>query len=96
MGIRREPSELVAPPRVADSPASLECRLHAAVGLGGASTLVIGRVVLATVDEAVLVDGRAQVGLIRPLARLGGNLWSTIGEVPSRDRIRYRDWTERE
>jgi len=93
VGIRREPSELVAPPRVAESPASLECRLHAAVGLGGASTLVIGRVVHATVDESVLVDGHPEVRLIRPLARLGRNEWSTIGEVPSLPRVRFKDWS---
>jgi flavin reductase (DIM6/NTAB) family NADH-FMN oxidoreductase RutF len=93
VGVRREPSTLVAPPRVADSPASLECRLHATVGLGGRSTLVIGRVVHATVDEAVLVDGHPEVRLIRPLARLGRNEWAAIGEVLSVPRVRFEDWS---
>ena len=91
VGVRREPSRLVAPPRVADSPAAFECVLHATVGLGGASTLVIGRVVHAAVDESVFVDGHPEIGLLRPLARLGKNEWSTIGEVSSRPRARYRD-----
>ena len=43
LGIGLEPSDLVAPPRVVDSPASLECTLHSTHELGD-STLVLGRV----------------------------------------------------
>jgi flavin reductase (DIM6/NTAB) family NADH-FMN oxidoreductase RutF len=92
VGLRREPSEKVSPPRVADSPASLECRLHSTVGLGGRSVLVLGRVVHATVDETVLVDGHPEARLIRPLARLGKDEWGTLGEVPNLPRIRFEDW----
>jgi flavin reductase (DIM6/NTAB) family NADH-FMN oxidoreductase RutF len=91
VGVRREPSRVVAPPRVADSPAAFECVLHATIGLGRTSTLVIGRVVHAAVDESVLVDGHPEILLLRPLARLGKDEWSTIGEVSSRARTRYRD-----
>lgn len=96
VGLRREPSALVAPPRVAGSPAAFECRLHATLGLGGASTMVIGRVVLVAVDASVLVDGHPEIGLLRPLARLGRDEWSTIGEVSSRPRIKYSAWQQRE
>jgi flavin reductase (DIM6/NTAB) family NADH-FMN oxidoreductase RutF len=96
VGLRREPSALVAPPRVADSPAAFECRLHATLGLGNASTMIIGRVVFAAVDESVLVDGYPEVDLLRPLARLGRDEWSTIGEVSSVKRIKYSAWQQRE
>ena len=29
---------------------------------------------------------------LAPLARLGGNEWSTLGEVLATPRIRYADW----
>src|SRR3954466_14689933 len=54
LGITMEPSIVVRPPRVRDSPVSIECRLHSTVGLGG-STVVIGRVEVITVADAVLV-----------------------------------------
>ncbi|WP_150245102.1 flavin reductase family protein [Nocardiopsis quinghaiensis] len=89
LGIGREASTEVRPPRVADSPVALECVLHSTLGLGD-STVVLGRVVRAAVDEAVLVDGHPEAALLRPLARLGRNEWSTLGEVRALDRIPYR------
>jgi hypothetical protein len=44
-------------------------------------------------EEAVR-DGRPRIEHLRPLARLGGNEWSTIGEVKEIPRIPYRAWTE--
>ena len=91
VGVEREPSQLVAPPRVAHSPVALECVLHATIPMGDC-TLVLGRVVLAAIDEEMLVDGRPQADRLRPLARLGGNDWSTLGDRRTLGRIRYADW----
>lgn len=91
VGIEREPSLRVRPPRVAASPVALECTLHSTLGLGD-STVVFGRVVHAAVSEEVLVNGRPDIRLLRPLARLGGNEWGTVGEVNELARIPYRDW----
>ncbi|MER5912444.1 flavin reductase family protein [Streptomyces sp. NPDC001982] len=91
VGIEREPSLRVRPPRVAASPVALECTLHSTLGLGD-STVVFGRVVHASVSEDVLVNGRPDIRLLRPLARLGGNEWGTVGEVNEVARIPYRDW----
>ncbi|MGV9340119.1 flavin reductase family protein [Streptomyces sp. NPDC003688] len=90
VGITREPSLKVRPPRVADSPVAIECVLHATLGLGD-STVVFGRVVHVVVDEDALTDGRPDIGLLRPLARLGGNEWSTIGDVRELARERYKE-----
>ncbi|GAB3715506.1 flavin reductase family protein [Nocardiopsis nanhaiensis] len=88
LGIRREASTSVRPPRVADSPVALECALHSTLRLGD-STVVFGRVLNAAVDEGVLVDGHPEATLLRPMARLGRNEWSTLGEVRAIDRIPY-------
>ncbi|KUO15484.1 flavin reductase family protein [Streptomyces dysideae] len=90
VGIEREPSLRVKPPRVAASPVALECRLHATLGLGN-STVVFGRVVHAAVHEDVLVDGHPDVRQLRPLSRLGKNEWGTIGEIRDLARIPYHD-----
>jgi flavin reductase (DIM6/NTAB) family NADH-FMN oxidoreductase RutF len=90
-GVTREPSKLVAPPRIAESPVALECRLEQTVPVGNC-TLVLGRVVHAVVSDDALVDGRPDTKRLAPLARLGGNEWSTIGEVVATPRIRYAEW----
>lgn len=95
VGIAREPSLRVKPPRVAASPVALECTLHSTVTLGD-STIVIGRVVHAAVSEAVIVDGHPEVRRLRPLARLGKDEWGTLGEVLEISRIRYSDWPGQE
>jgi flavin reductase (DIM6/NTAB) family NADH-FMN oxidoreductase RutF len=92
-GVRLEPADRVAAMRVADSPVSIECTLHSTLKLGD-STLVLGRVVRISVWESAVRDGRPRIEHLRPLARLGGNEWSTIGEVKEIPRIPYAKWAE--
>ena len=73
-------SAVVAPPRVAASPASLECRLHDTLAVGD-STLVLGEVVALTIDPEAMLDGRPDFERLAPLSRLGGNEWGLPGEV---------------
>lgn len=80
LGIEMAASEVVAPARVADSPASLECRLHDTLAVGD-STIVLGEVVAVTVDPDVLVDGRPALHLLAPLSRLGSDEWGLPPEV---------------
>ena len=81
-GVRTEPSERVRPPRVADSPAALECVLHDVVPVGN-SFVVLGAVLLAAVDEAVLDGDRPAEWLLDPVARLSGSRYVTYGETVS-------------
>ena len=66
VGLTPEPSQRVAPPRVAESPVALECVLHSTVSLGNC-TVVFGRVVLAAVDDAVLDGGHPVFERLAPL-----------------------------
>ncbi|MYS19289.1 NADH-FMN oxidoreductase RutF, flavin reductase (DIM6/NTAB) family [Streptomyces sp. DvalAA-14] len=93
VGIAREPSLRVKPPRVAASPVALECELHSTVRLGD-STVVFGRVVHAAVSEAVMVDGHPDVKKLRPLARMGKNEWGTLGELWEINRIPLEEWPD--
>lgn len=99
VGLEREPSRLVGPPRVAASPVALECRLVGTKafgpGDGGGCTVVFGEVVWAAVDERVLRNDRPAIDLLKPLARLGANEWSTIGEVSERRRVPYAELAAR-
>jgi flavin reductase (DIM6/NTAB) family NADH-FMN oxidoreductase RutF len=92
VGLTTEPSRTIAVPRVAESPVAIECTLHTTIGLGDC-TLVIGQVRHLAIDASVM-DGNnhPEVTRLRPLARLGNDEWSTLGEVRSISRIRYSDW----
>ncbi|HEX2072913.1 MAG TPA: flavin reductase family protein [Geodermatophilus sp.] len=92
-GVRLEPSDLVGVPRVAESPVAVECTLHATLRLGD-STVVFGRVQTISVWASAVRDGRPRIEELRPLARLGGNEWATIGQVKEIRRISYRRWAE--
>jgi flavin reductase (DIM6/NTAB) family NADH-FMN oxidoreductase RutF len=91
VGVDREPSERVAPPRVAQSPAALECVLHSTITLGD-STLVLGRVVFVAVAAEVMVDGHPELDRLRPLSRLGKDQWGVTPAVREIARIPYDDW----
>jgi flavin reductase (DIM6/NTAB) family NADH-FMN oxidoreductase RutF len=95
VGIQREPSRSVKPPRVAGSPAVLECVLEDTRTFGR-STVVFGRVLHIAVEEYAVVDGRPRVDLLDPVARLGGAEWCRIGEVFRLRRIPYSELVSNE
>jgi flavin reductase (DIM6/NTAB) family NADH-FMN oxidoreductase RutF len=73
------PSLLVRPARVAESPVNLECRLHQIVYLGdgpGAGSLIIGRVLLMHIDDALLVNGRVASERLQTVGRMGGSRYA--------------------
>ncbi len=74
-------------PRVAASPATLECRLDRIVTLAsGEDFLVIGTVTGVHIDEACLTDGYLDVSKSRPMARLGYKDYAVITRALPLDR----------
>ena len=57
----------------------------------GDSTVVFGRVLAISVWESAVRDGRPRIEHLHPLARLGGNEWSTLGEIREIRRIPFTD-----
>lgn len=78
-GIPTAPSRHVAAPRVAGTPAALECRLWKTLELPGdprrpergGNTVIIGEVVGIYIDEKWIRDGRFDTAAARPIARMG-------------------------
>ena len=91
VGLTREPSATVRPPRVAESPVALECRLHRILPMGDC-TLVFGEVTHAAVSSGVLEGAHPRIDLLEPLSRLGRDEWGTLGPVREIRRIRAADW----
>jgi flavin reductase (DIM6/NTAB) family NADH-FMN oxidoreductase RutF len=80
VGVAMEPSERVGPPRVAGSPASIECRLHSTVDLGR-SVVVLGSVVCMTVVESAMDGDHPSIEALQPVSRLGRDEWGLPPEV---------------
>lgn len=77
------PSIVVRPPRVAQAPAALEVKLTQVVPVSETGyTMVIGRALYFHVREGLLrANGMVDAELLRPLARLAGDEFATIGRV---------------
>ena len=89
-GLTPQPSALVAPPRVVESPVALECVADGERSFGR-STVVFGRVVHLSVSRAVIADdGLPDVRALNPATRLGREEWGALGEVFSLHRPRIR------
>jgi flavin reductase (DIM6/NTAB) family NADH-FMN oxidoreductase RutF len=70
-----QPSKIVRPPRVAESPVSFECRLHQILDFSPAPTsgsLVIGEIVSIHMNDAHLKDGRLDRNSLDLIGRMGG------------------------
>jgi flavin reductase (DIM6/NTAB) family NADH-FMN oxidoreductase RutF len=78
----RVPSVVVRPPRVAESPAQLECKVFQIVPHGSGpqhGTWVIGEVLVLHVDDAVLGDdGLPDTAKVNPAARMGRQEWAQV------------------
>lgn len=83
-GLTPVASRLVRPFRVGESPVSFECRVVKIVKVGREgfeTSLILAEVLLLHVADEVLRNGLPDAEKIRPLARLGGDLYAGIGPV---------------
>jgi flavin reductase (DIM6/NTAB) family NADH-FMN oxidoreductase RutF len=83
-GLTMAPSRIVKPPRVAEAPAALECRLLQVVSplqLSGESAnchIVIGQVVGVHLDDRFVENGRLNTAAMRPIARMGYDEYAVV------------------
>jgi flavin reductase (DIM6/NTAB) family NADH-FMN oxidoreductase RutF len=90
-GLTREPSEFVAPFRVAESPYALECRCTDMFEMGN-GIVIFGEVIMIAVDERVMDDRRVMMSELNPVARLGASDWSGLGEIVDVPRLSVADY----
>lgn len=80
-------SRLVRAPRVAAAPASLECKVVNFLELSDINAqptgkyLIVGQVVGAHIKDEFIVDGRFDLGLVKPVVRCGYRDYSVIRDV---------------
>jgi len=94
-GLEMAPSRLVKPPRVADTPAALECKVtdvYRPRGLSGVETgavVVVGEVVGVHIDAAYVHDGLFDSAMAGNVARLGYFDYSSTDRVFAMRRPRW-------
>lgn len=83
-GLGETPSIKIKPPRVTESPVSMECKVTEVKSLGdegGAGNLVIAEVVLIHVDDSVFTpEGKIDPVKLDPVARMGGNWYAGVSK----------------
>lgn len=93
-GLTELPSEIVAPPRVKESPIHMECKLVQIVHVGpeesGGGALVIGEVVRYHVNDDLIENGRIDTGKLQPVGRLAGMEYTTLGTRFSLERKKWQ------
>lgn len=90
-GLTPAPSKLIKPPRVAQSPAAMECKYYETIALPGANGqhgnyVVIGRVVGIYIGDEFIADGLIDITKYRPIARLGYMDYSVVDSIFSMNR----------
>jgi len=85
-GLTKKTAEKILVPLVAGAPAHLECTYYDHItlpdnGRGQHSVMVMGTIVGIHIDDAVIIDGRVDVSLYQPVARLGYKDYSAICNV---------------
>jgi len=81
-GLKEVASEIVRPPRVAESPVAFECKVNQVIELGtggAAGNLVICEVLRMHINEAVLdADGRIDPNKLDAVARMGADYYVRV------------------
>lgn len=83
-------SELVQPPRVAESHAHMECRLRETLRIsneaGAANTVIFGNVLRFHVDEAIVDSYKIDPEKLRAIGRMGGTTYTRTRDRFDMDR----------
>lgn len=92
VGFTTAQSQRVRPPRIAESPASFECRLHTRLAFG-ARTLVIGRICWVHVRDGIIdpSNWRRIEGSYFPIGRLYANGYCTTRDAFVLDNAAYAE-----
>jgi len=79
-GLTPVPCQKIAPPKVAEAKISFECKLNKIIPVGnegpGGGFVIIGTIVLFHIDDDVYEDGYINLGKLRPIGRLAGNMYT--------------------
>ncbi len=93
-GLTLLPSVKIEIPRIAEAPAALECRHFTTLEVSRERRLAIGEIVHIHVREGIVDPANLRIDMTqyRPLARLYGNFYASLGEPFAHVRQTYEEW----
>ena len=97
-GLTKLPSIKVKPPRIAESPANLECRLASTVEIGN-TRVVLGEIIYLHIKKEFLDNENQTVltDLISPVGRMHKNsVYTRTTNLFNLPRISFNEWKEQE
>ena len=83
-GLTPVASDLVKPPRVAESPIQIECRLMQIMEFGAFPRIhnfIVGEVLVVHVQDDLIVDGVIKSDRLKAVGRLGEDLYCRTGDL---------------
>jgi len=88
------PSEKVKTPRIAEAPAALECRHYTTLEVSATRRLALGEILHVHVRDGLWDTEKMRIDMTqyRPLARLFGNFYASLGEPFTHERQSYEEW----
>ena len=89
-----KPGVKVKIPRIAEAPAALECRHFTTLEVSATRRLAIGEILHVHVREGLWDPDKMRVDMskYRPLARLYGNFYASLGAPFTHVRLSYEEW----
>jgi flavin reductase (DIM6/NTAB) family NADH-FMN oxidoreductase RutF len=93
-GLSTAPSAQIKPPRIAESPASLECRRFVSLEIGAGRSIVLGRVVHMHLRDDVVDPERLRVdpARLKAIGRMGGLGYTTTRDRFDMPRMSVAEW----
>lgn len=95
-GLTAAPSDSIRPPRIKESPVSFECKVLSSLVTGPRQTAVIGRILRAHVDDAVVLDKERchiDTPALHLIGRMHGSGWyARCTDLFQLDRPIWAEW----
>lgn len=98
LGLALRPGTKVKVPHIAAAPVSFECRLRDTSQLGENHYVFLGDILYVHIRESIVdpANLHADLDVYRPLARLSGNLYTTLATPFTHRRLNYEQWLARD
>lgn len=89
LGLRTLPGVAIDTPRLADVPVSMECRFHSVTPYGDTGAeFFVGEVLVFHIRDGLARDGKIDTETLRPVCRIGGPNYASLGPIVSKRAIR--------
>jgi len=88
LGLSIMPGEVIATPRIAEAPISLECRLHSVTPYGDTGAeFYVGEVLMFHIRDGLVQNGKIDTAQLRPVCRIGGPNYASLGAIVTKRAI---------